>query len=62
MSPYNQYPLLDEVFSELERAINKRELYNIYPNAVLSFAVQLSKGNKTAKYFYDTFIEIVKQH
>jgi hypothetical protein len=55
MNPIVNYPNYNEVFVKIEKTINKKELYTIFPNAVLSFATQLSRGNIIAITFYNSF-------
>ena len=55
MNPSINYPNYSEVFVKIGKAINKKELHAIFPNGLLSFASQLSKENKTAITFYNSF-------
>lgn len=55
MNPIIKFPNYEDVFVEIEKSINRKELYSLFPNGLLSFATQLSRENKTAIILYNSF-------
>lgn len=58
MDPLLNYPDHIAIFSKMELSINKKELYSLFPNGAISFAVQLSRGKETALNMYNSFKQI----
>lgn len=55
MNPAINFPNYEDVFVKIEKSINKKELYSLFPNGLISFATQLSRGNQTAIIIYNSF-------
>lgn len=55
MNPAIKFPNYEDVFVKIEKHINRKELYSLFPNGLISFATQLSRDNKTAIILYDAF-------
>lgn len=55
MSPAIKFPNYEDAFVKIERHLNRKELHSLFPNGLISFAIQLSRENKTAIILYNAF-------